>query len=131
MGKRFVTGWKLDPDDRDQLLVRFPPVFPDVIADHITLRTGADERTSLPLETAGEIVGEARDDAGVQALVVTIGGTTERGDGGTYHVTLSLDRAQGRHAAQSNDVIAGLGWQKLPEPVAIRLIPARFSGDAA
>jgi hypothetical protein len=27
-------------------------------------------------------------------------------------------------------VIARLRWQKLPETVAIRLIPVRFSGDA-
>jgi hypothetical protein len=40
-----VTGWKLDSNERAQLLERFPPTWPDVIADHVTLkaRASADE----------------------------------------------------------------------------------------
>jgi len=47
-------------------------------------------------------------------------------DGGVYHITWSLDRGRGREAVQSNDVIADLGWRRLPDPVPIRIIPARF-----
>lgn len=126
MAKRWVTGWKLEPRDRDQLLVRFEPLFPDVIADHVTLRTGVDHKTPLPRETLGEIVGEIDDSAGVQALVVRIGGSTDRSDGSTYHITWSIDRARGRRPVESNDVIAQLGWRSLPEAVPIRLKPARF-----
>jgi hypothetical protein len=126
MGRRWVTGWKLDPDDREQLLARFEPLFPDVIADHVTLRTGTDHKTPLPCETAGEIVGEANDGTGVQALVVRIGGTTDRSDGRTYHITWSIDRARGRRPVQSNEIIAQRGWRSFPEPVPIRLKPARF-----
>lgn len=126
MGRRWVTGWKLDPGDREQLLVRFEPLFPDVIADHITLLTGTDHKTPLPRETRGEIVGEIDDGAGVQALVVTIGGSTHRRDGSTYHITWSIDRARGRRPVESNDVIAQLGWRTLSAPVPIRLNPARF-----
>jgi hypothetical protein len=126
MARRWVTGWKLDPGDREQLLARFEPLFPDVIADHVTLRTGTDLKTPLPCEKTGEIVGEANDGVGLQALVVRIGGTTDRSDGSTYHITWSLDRARGRRPVQSNDVIAQLGWRSLAEPVPIRLKPARF-----
>jgi hypothetical protein len=126
MAKRSVTGWKLDPDDRERLLARFEPLFSDVIADHVTLRTGTDHATPLPRETSGEIVGGADDGAGVQALVVRIGGTTDRGDGSTYHITWSIDRARGRRPVESNAVIAERGWRPLPEPVPIRLRPARF-----
>jgi hypothetical protein len=126
MAKRWVTGWKLEPSERDHLLVRFEPLFPDVIADHVTLRTGTDHKTPLPRETAGEIVGEASDGAGVQALVVRIGGTTDRRDGSTYHITWSIDRARGRRPVQSNEVIAQFGWRSFPEPVPIHLKPARF-----
>lgn len=126
MGKRWVTGWKLDEEDRARLLDRFAPLFPDLVADHVTLRTGTDERTTLPSETRGEVVGEIDDGAGVQALVVRIGGTTDRADGSTYHITWSLDRARGRRPVESNTVIAQLGWRSLPEPVPIRLRPARF-----
>jgi hypothetical protein len=67
----------------------------------------------------GEIVGIADDGAGVQALVVRIGGTTDRPGGGTYHITWSLN--EGRAAKESNDVIAASGWRTidLPEPVTL------------
>lgn len=121
-----VTGWKLDREQRAQLLERFAPLYPDVVADHVTLRAGTDAGTPLPHETGGEIVGEVDDATGVQALVVRIGGTTDRADGSTYHVTWSLDRAAGRRAVESNAVIARLGWRPLAEPVPIQLHPARF-----
>ena len=126
MNRRWITGWKLEEADRARLLSRFPPRFADVVADHVTLRTGTNEYTPLPQEQDGEVVGEIDDGAGVQALVVRIGGTTDRSDGSTYHITWSLDRAGGRRAAESNDVIRRLGWRALPEPLPIRLRPARF-----
>jgi hypothetical protein len=126
MARRWVTGWKLDAEDRERLLERFKPLFPDVVADHVTLRSGTNASTPLPRETSGEVVGEIHDGAGVQALVVKIDGTTDRGDGSTYHITWSLDRARGRRPVDSNAVIAQLGWRPLPEPVPIRLHAARF-----
>ena len=126
MTQRRVTGWNLDPAEREKLLDRFSPLFPDVVAHHVTLRTGTDHDTPLPRETRGEIVGITDDGAGVQALVVSIGGTTDRSDGSTYHITWSLDRGRGRQPVESNAVIAERGWRPLPEPVPIRLIPARF-----
>lgn len=126
MARRWVTGWKLDAGDRERLLECFRPLFPDVVADHVTLRTGTDASTPLPLETSGQVVGEIDDGTGVQALVVRIGGTTDRSDGSTYHITWSLDRGRGRRPVESNAVIAQLGWRSLAEPVPIRLHPARF-----
>lgn len=126
MARRWVTGWKLEASDRENLVARFKPLFPDVIADHVTLRTGTDHMTALPRETRGEVVGEIDDGVGLQALIVRIGGTTDRSDGSTFHITWSLDRASGRRPVESNDVIAQLGWRGLAEPVPIRLKPARF-----
>lgn len=123
---RLVTGWKLDVMDRASLLARFPPLFPDVVADHVTLQSGTDATTPLPDEQHGEIVGEIDDRDGVQSLVVRIGGSTVRADDGVFHITWSLDRARGRRARESNQVIARLGWRALAEPIPIRLHPARF-----
>ena len=67
------------------------------------------------------MVGEADDGAGVQALVVAIGGTTDRPDGSTYHITWSL--GPGRAAKESDDVIRDRGWTALAQPVPIRLRP--------
>jgi hypothetical protein len=80
--------------------------------------------SALPGETAGEIVGRADDGDGVEAMVVTIAGTTERPGGGTYHITWSL--ARGRKAKESNDVIAARGWTQLDSPIPITLQPAHF-----
>jgi hypothetical protein len=126
MARRWVTGWKLDVGDRERLLERFRPLFPDVVADHVTLRTGTNASTPLPRETSGEVVGEIDDEVGVQALVVRIGGTTDRSDGSTYHITWSLDRSRGRRPVESNAVIAKLGWRSLATPIPIELHPARF-----
>lgn len=114
------TGWLLDTADRDALLARFPPRFERVVAHHVTLKFG-DQAAAPPGEAAAEIVGEACDDAGVQALVVQINGTAARPDGGTFHITWSL--ASGREARESNDVIAARGWTPFAEPVPVRLVP--------
>lgn len=117
-----LTGWLLDERDRAGLLERFEPAYPDLVAHHVTL--GSDGDASLPIETAGEVVGEADDGAGVQALVVRIGGTTDRPDGSTYHITWSLDRAAGRTPVESNGAIRDHGWRAVETPIPVRLIPS-------
>ena len=116
----FYTGWLVDPAEREALLARFPPRYPRVVAHHVTLKFG-DETAQPPGETVGQIVGEADDGLGVQALVVAIDGASARPDGGLFHVTWSL--ADGREARDSNDVIAALGWTTLDAPIPIGLIP--------
>jgi hypothetical protein len=91
----FYTGWLVDPRAREGLLARFPPRYAIVVADHVTLKFG-DAGARPPGEVSAEIVGEADDGSGVQALVVAIEGATARPDGGTFHVTWSL--ADGRKA---------------------------------
>lgn len=60
----------------------------------------------------------------MEALVVSLGGTTDRPDGSTYHITWSL--ADGRKAKESNDVIARLGWTPIDLPMPVELIPRRW-----
>lgn len=119
-----VIGWKLDPAQRAELLLMFPPIYPNIVADHVTLRSKAAEDAALPDEKDCEIVGRADDGAGVEAMVVRIMATTDRPDGSTYHITWSL--ADGRQARESNDVIAALGWNPFDLPTPVALTPARF-----
>lgn len=121
-----VTGWKVDAWDRQRLLARFTPRWPDVIADHVTLDAEAKSQTLLPRSVSAEIVGEADDGEGLQAMVVAIDGSTDRPDGSTYHITWSLDRTRGRKPVESNDLIKTRGWRPLEKPVRVALIPARF-----
>lgn len=119
-----VIGWKLDPAQRAELLLMFPPAYPNAIADHVTFRSKAAADAALPDEKDGEIVGRADDGRGVEAMVVRIGGTTARPDGAIYHITWSL--AEGRQAKESNDIIAALGWTRFDLPMPVALAPARF-----
>ena len=119
-----VIGWKLDRDQRRTLLRQFPPQFETVIADHVTLRSKAADDAPLPEERIGEIIGRVSDDAGVEAMVVTIDGTTNRPDGSSYHITWSL--ADGRHARESNDVLRQVPWERFERPEPITLQPAIF-----
>jgi hypothetical protein len=119
-----VTGWKLDRGQRSELLQQFPPRYPNVDADHVTLRIRASRRAPLPEETHGEIVGRVDDGRGVEAMVVRIDGTTDRPDGSTYHITWSL--ADGREARESNDVLRARPWEPFELPMPVQLRPARW-----
>ncbi len=120
---RTITGWRLPPQDRAALLERFRPRYPQLVADHVTLRFDTDGETALPTARGGEVVGEVDNGKGVQALVVRIDGTTERGDGSHFHITWSL--GPGRRAKESNDAIAARGWERIHPPVPIALTPER------
>ena len=119
-----TIGWKLKRAQRRALLGRFPPKYRNAIADHVTLRTRAAPDAPLPQETEAKVIGRADDGRGVEALAIRLGGTSERPDGGTYHITWSLE--DGRDARESNDVLAGRGWVALDEPIAITIQPARW-----
>ena len=118
-----VIGWLLAEDDRAKLLQQFPPKFEKTVAHHVTLKSEA-ERDPLPNDVEAEVVGHTDDESGVEAMVVAIDGTTDRPDGLTYHITWSL--GGGRRARESNDVIRERGWQKLDQPIPVRLQPGRF-----
>ena len=118
-----VIGWKLDREQRGALLEQFAPAYPDTVADHVTLEVGAKSKP-LPANVDARIVGLSDDGRGVEAMVVTVDGTTDRPDGSTYHITWSL--SPGRKARESNDVIRARGWSPVDPPVAVKLEPARF-----
>ena len=118
-----VIGWTLDQQERAELLKQYPPRFANVVAHHVTLATNAEHR-DLPPEVRAAIVGLADDDEGVEAMVVTIDGDTDRPDGSTFHITWSL--GEGRRARESNDVLKERGWSEFDHPVAITLTPARI-----
>ena len=119
-----VIGWKLDRGQRKELLQQFPPKYRNVDADHVTLRTGAAAEAPLPEETQAEIVGRADDGRGVEAMVVSLGGTVDRPDGSIYHITWSLE--PGRRAQESNDVLAARPWTPLDLPMPVKLAPERW-----
>jgi hypothetical protein len=119
-----VIGWKLPRDERARLLQRFPPKYENVIADHVTLRSGVTPETPLPPHVDARIVGRRDDEKSLECLVAELDGTTDRPDGSTYHITWSLGPR--RRAVESNDVLREQGWERISRPIPIELEPARF-----
>ena len=119
-----VIGWKLDRSQRSQLLERFPARYPNTIADHVTLKSNAaGEPVPEPVDAA--IVGRADDGDSLEAMVVAIDGNTHRPDGSVFHITWSLNKAKGREARESNDLLKDRSWEAI-EPIPVELGPARF-----
>lgn len=127
--------WQIGEAERQRLLALFPPSYPDVVAHHITYHYGSDE---LPLPAHMEIVGHTDNGHGVEALVVAVynldqhgevisGGGHTRRDGGTYHVTWSIDRDAGCRSAHSNRAIADMGFTALASPIPFLAEPAVLS----
>lgn len=120
-----VIGWKLAQTERELLLGRFPPRYENVVADHVTLRSGSTSTTPLPERPeSSNVVGRADDGHSLECLVVEIDGTTDRPDGSSYHITWSLGPR--RRARQSNDLLRARGWHCIERPIPVELIPARF-----
>ena len=119
-----TIGWKLDREQREELLRQFPPRYRNAVADHVTLRSKAARDAPLPEESEGEIVGRVDDGRGVEAMVVRLAGTTDRPDGSTYHITWSLE--PGREAVESNDVLAAQDWERFDLPTPVLLTPAEW-----
>lgn len=120
MTEDLTVGWKLELEDRDRLLARFPPAFPDVIADHVTL----GRKPNVPGDVNSEVIGYASDAEGIEALVVAIDGRHNRPDGSIFHITWSLDKAAGKRAVQSNDLLQNNGFIELNKSIKISLRPA-------
>jgi hypothetical protein len=117
-----VAGWRIDRGERDSLLRRFPPRYENVVADHVTY--GRVPRSELPSHERAVLIGRVDDGAGVEAMVVQLGGSHERPTGGTYHITWSL--GPGREAVESNAAIAAHGWQPLEETAGVGIEPASW-----
>jgi hypothetical protein len=111
----------LPEDERSKLMRFIVPAYPDVIAHHVTAQFGKDPQ--MPDFVTAEVIGFADDGEGVQALIVRINGSTRRPDGGTYHITWSIDRSKGRKPVDSNTVIAEKGWTPLVVGTTIMVEP--------
>lgn len=116
--RKGYQAFELSSDSRSKLAQAFPPKFPEWIGHHITVKMGVSSDQPLPEASTFRVVGYACNDAGIECLVVEVGGTTVRPDGRTYHCTWSLDREAGFKPVKSNDLLQG-GWEKIPNPINI------------
>lgn len=82
-------AYKLGQENRDKLLQAFPPKYPLLKADHVTIQLKEPE--TLPYADTIDVIGIADDNNGIQALIVEVNGSMYRPDGRVYHITWSLD----------------------------------------
>ncbi len=121
-----ISAYILDERSRSALAEEFPPRFEKFIGHHVTYHFGASDKDELPPAGRYEVVGYAYqmerrpNGSGIEALVVSINGSTERPDGGTYHITWS--HGPGYAPKNSNDIIAR-GWKELDSPIEIQMEP--------
>ena len=115
------TAYVLKKKSRNQLFQKFPPKFPEKIAHHITKQFGVPSNTPHPsMPKSIKVVGYASNDK-IEALIVEINGSTQRPGGGTYHITLSLDREKGAKPVHSNNLIQN-NWERV-DPITIQVSP--------
>ena len=124
--KKAMVQLVLNDSDRSRLAQHFPPKFPEFIGHHITYAVGVPTDSDLPETQTIHVVGYACDEAGIEALVVEVDGTTRRPDGRTFHVTWSLDRDAGFKPVKSNELIANHGFTRLASPINIDAKPKFF-----
>ena len=128
--------YKLSDASRRSLLAHFPPRYPLVKADHVTVRFGVNRDYSLPPAADIEVIGYADDGRGIEALVVSVNGETQRPDGSVYHVTLSYDpekkapasfdasrRERPYAAVHSNGLIREKSYRTLSEKFRLEALP--------
>ncbi len=113
------TAYKLTDETRQFLLDKFPPKYSKVIAHHVTVDFGVPAGTELPPEAELRVVGEGDSGDGLQALVVSVNGSTRRTDGKTYHITWSLEPDKYKPSDSKELLADGINkWKlKLPTPI--------------
>lgn len=110
----------LTEECRRKILHKFSPAFDLVKCDHITINYPAkdNDKKFQNLNLKVLVVGYKVDnELGVECLVVSVNGRSNRCDGRLYHLTLSLDSAKNAKAVLSNQILADHKYQKLHEPV--------------
>jgi len=109
--KKGYIAFVLDDNTKARILAAFPPKFPDVYAHHVTIIFGNNEPSETMIEAYNlifnigniKVVGYVRNDK-IEALMVSINDTNLRLDDKIYHLTLSLDKANGAKPVQSNEL---------------------------
>jgi hypothetical protein len=86
-------GYELTNQSRNMLLEKFPPKYNRVICHHITEKYGVPKDAEAPpIPESVQVVGYIDSGDGVEGLLVSVNGSTERRDGNSYHITLSIDQ---------------------------------------
>ena len=119
------SAYLITDESRIMLLKHFPPRFTEVIAHHITFRF--PDSAPPPAVEEALVVGHRFDtERGIECLVVELDGESARPNGGTFHITFSLDRDRGAKPVHSNTILKS-GWERLKTSISIKVEPKLVS----
>lgn len=91
--------YELDQESKMMLMAKFPPKYPDIRYDHVTISMGGlGAKIPKPAQKV-EVVGIADDGNGIEALIVRVNDTPMRQDGRAWHITASFDSSKNAPAA--------------------------------
>ena len=98
------TAYALTQHTRKVLYILYPPRYPEFIGHHITEKFGVSADTPPPEEPVlVQAVGYIDNGEGIEGFVVEIDGSSDRPDGGTYHITWSINRDKGYKPVNTNE----------------------------
>jgi len=85
------TAFVLTDSARTELLQKFRPKYNRVYAHHVTERFGVGIDTPVPYDSIVSAYAHIDTEDGLELLLVSVDGRNKRPDGGTYHITWSLN----------------------------------------
>ena len=91
--------YELSKSSKAMLMAKFPPKYPDVRYDHVTIKMGGLGAKIPAAAEKVEVVGIADDGNGLEAFIVRVNGTPTRQDGRAWHITASFDSSKMAPAA--------------------------------
>ena len=123
--RKGYNGYELTTQARNDLFAHINPMYPDIIANHVTHNYGIYDELPPKADSARVIAVVSNEK--VQAAIVKINGTTTREYGDSfYHVTISVDRAAGGSPKDSNELLKdSRNWHAV-DPFNIEVIPKFF-----
>ncbi len=85
------TAYVLTEQSRKVLEDKFPPKYSKFIGHHVTIAFGVSADAELPENAEIKVLGRKDSGDGIEALVVSVNGETQRENGSFYHITWSLE----------------------------------------
>ena len=100
------TGYEIEAGSRQKLASLFPPKYPNFMGHHITEAFGIKDGSVPEQPQKFTVVAHIDNGEDVEGFVVEVDGSSDRPDGGTYHLTWSIDRSNGAKPVHTNNHIS-------------------------
>ena len=115
------TAHVFTEDSRKKLAERYPPKYSKFVGHHVTEQFGVRKGVEAPEQADVEVVGYLDSQDGLEVLVVAVNGSDKRPDGGTYHITWSLE--PDKYAPKDSNMLIKVAGYDQAYPISIHTTP--------